>query len=177
MPEMKVNPKPATQPYMPSAVAAPSPDIKPEARPSARVRRMHNTPIGPTGAAMEKPIRRPRKKRERSIRFDCARLTARSAPRADGSSPGSFEHIPEQAADDMPAIIGAGTAGTGTELSLSEQGCERTFKCCIRDGLSTQGFFSLRGAERSAAAGTHSDVNIFDPAALAFEPDGTIQDW
>ena len=76
----------------------------------------------------------------------------------------------------MPAIIGAGAAGAGTELSLSEQGFERTFKCCIRDGLSTQGFFSLCGAEGRPAAGTDSNVNIFDLAALTFEPDRTIQD-
>src|SRR5579872_1519063 len=40
---------------MASADAAPSPDAKPTIRPCASVRRMHSTPIGPTGAAIEKP--------------------------------------------------------------------------------------------------------------------------
>src|SRR4030067_1819597 len=37
--------------------------MKPAVRPSAKVRRMHNTPMGPSGAAMEKPISNPRRKR------------------------------------------------------------------------------------------------------------------
>jgi hypothetical protein len=45
-----------------SALAAPIPDKKPASRPSAKVRRMQRTPIGPTGAAMEKPIKSPRRK-------------------------------------------------------------------------------------------------------------------
>jgi len=59
-------PKAATAPYSASAVAAPSPEAKPMARPSARVRRMQSTPMGPTGAAMEKPMIRPRRKVARS---------------------------------------------------------------------------------------------------------------
>ncbi len=43
--------------------------MRPEVDPSANVRRMHNTPIGPTGAAMEKPMISPRKKNPRSIYF------------------------------------------------------------------------------------------------------------
>ena len=42
-------------PYTASAVAAPSPESRPAARPWASVRRMHSTPMGPTGAAMAKP--------------------------------------------------------------------------------------------------------------------------
>jgi hypothetical protein len=57
--EMKVKPNAATHPYMASAVAAPKPEISPWSRPSASVRRIHSTPIGPTGAAIEKPIMRP----------------------------------------------------------------------------------------------------------------------
>ena len=48
---------------MASAEAAPSPVASPAARPSARVRRMQSTPIGPTGAAIEKPMMMPRIKR------------------------------------------------------------------------------------------------------------------
>ena len=48
---------------MASAVAAPRPEMKPDARPSANVRRMHSTPIGPTGAAIEKPMMNPRSKK------------------------------------------------------------------------------------------------------------------
>src|SRR5260221_7817311 len=59
MPEIKVSPKPAIQPYTASADAAPRPDTSPAARPCASVRRMHSTPIGPTGAAIEKPISNP----------------------------------------------------------------------------------------------------------------------
>jgi hypothetical protein len=57
--EMKAKPKAAMQPYTASAVAAPKPEIKPWSRPSARVRRMHRTPMGPTGAAMLKPMMAP----------------------------------------------------------------------------------------------------------------------
>ena len=39
--------------------AMPSPVASPATRPSARLRRMHSNPIGPTGAAMAKPIRAP----------------------------------------------------------------------------------------------------------------------
>jgi hypothetical protein len=38
------------------AVAAPSPEIEPEAQPLLKVRRMQRTPIGPTGAAIENPM-------------------------------------------------------------------------------------------------------------------------
>jgi len=48
-------------------LAAPIPDKKPASRPLARVRRMLSTLIGPTGAAMEKPISRPRRKTENSL--------------------------------------------------------------------------------------------------------------
>ena len=37
-------------------MAAPIPVAKPERRPSAKVRLMVSTPMGPTGAAIEKPI-------------------------------------------------------------------------------------------------------------------------
>lgn len=57
---MKVIPNPAMMPNIASALAAPNPETRPDQRPSANVRRMHNTPIGPTGAAMEKPMIRPR---------------------------------------------------------------------------------------------------------------------
>ena len=40
-------------------MAAPKPEINPCNRPSASVRRIQSTPIGPTGAAMEKPIMTP----------------------------------------------------------------------------------------------------------------------
>ena len=46
---------------MASAVAAPNPEINPDKRPSAKVLRMQSTPIGPTGAAMEIPMSRPRR--------------------------------------------------------------------------------------------------------------------
>ena len=59
-------------------MAAPNPEIKPDARPSDSVRRMHNTPIGPTGAAIENPMSRPRQKKFRSIRRFHDKL-----PRAD----------------------------------------------------------------------------------------------
>src|SRR4030042_304 len=52
---------------MASAVAAPRPDSSPAAPPSASVRRIQSTPIGPTGAAMENPITRPLSRKEKSI--------------------------------------------------------------------------------------------------------------
>ena len=57
--DIKVNPKAAIAPYIASAVAAPKPEMKPARRPSAKVRRMHKIPIGPTGAAIVTPIRIP----------------------------------------------------------------------------------------------------------------------
>ncbi|MDO9545201.1 MAG: hypothetical protein Q7J07_00430 [Pelolinea sp.] len=42
-------------PYTASADAAPKPLAKPDLNPFCSVRRMHSTPIGPTGAAIEKP--------------------------------------------------------------------------------------------------------------------------
>jgi hypothetical protein len=56
-----VTPKAAIDAYKASAVAAPSPDAAPTARPSASVRRMHNNPIGPIAAAIAKPMARPRR--------------------------------------------------------------------------------------------------------------------
>ena len=56
-----VNPKAAIAPYIISAVAAPIPDKKPVNLPLESVRRIQSTPIGPTGAAMDKPINKPRK--------------------------------------------------------------------------------------------------------------------
>ena len=58
---MAVKPSAAMQPYIASAVAAPSPDTKPTSRPIASVRRMQRTPIGPTGAAMARPRMKPRR--------------------------------------------------------------------------------------------------------------------
>lgn len=56
MPEINVSPKPAMQPSIVLALAAPRPDTSPAARPFASVRRMHSAPIGPTGAAIEKRL-------------------------------------------------------------------------------------------------------------------------
>jgi len=42
-----------------SAVAAPIRERKPMSRPSASVRRMQSTPMGPTGAVMAKPSSQP----------------------------------------------------------------------------------------------------------------------
>jgi len=52
-----------------SAVAAPRPETRPEVRPSAKVRRMHNMPIGPTGAAIKKPMANPLSKKLISTQF------------------------------------------------------------------------------------------------------------
>jgi hypothetical protein len=60
---MKTSPKPATPPYTASAVAAPNPDIKPEVLPLVKVRCMQSRPIGPTGAAIEKPTINPRRRK------------------------------------------------------------------------------------------------------------------
>ncbi len=65
--EIKVRPKPAIDPYIPSAVTAPRPVTRPETRPSANVRRMHRTPIGPTGAAIERPMAMPLNKKATPI--------------------------------------------------------------------------------------------------------------
>jgi hypothetical protein len=46
-------------PYNASAVAAPKPEKKPMIRPWAKVRRIHNIPMGPTGAAMDIPMINP----------------------------------------------------------------------------------------------------------------------
>ena len=56
-----VRPKAATDAYKPSTVAAPSPETRPTAVPSTRVRRMHSNPIGPIAAAMANPTTRPRR--------------------------------------------------------------------------------------------------------------------
>jgi hypothetical protein len=69
MSEMKVKPNAAMHPYKASAVAAPKPETSPWSRPSASVRRMHSTPMGPTGAAMEKPIMSPLMRKLKSKRF------------------------------------------------------------------------------------------------------------
>lgn len=53
----KVSPKAAIAPNNASAVAAPSPVTNPDQRPLTSVRLMHKIPIGPTGAAIEKPIK------------------------------------------------------------------------------------------------------------------------
>jgi len=47
---------PAMHLYTVSAVAAPIPEIRPKMHPWTIDRRMHSTPMGPTGAAMEKPM-------------------------------------------------------------------------------------------------------------------------
>lgn len=57
--EMAVKPKPAIIPYTVSAIAAPIPVTNPEIRPSDNVRFIVSTPIGPTGAATEKPMSKP----------------------------------------------------------------------------------------------------------------------
>src|SRR5437868_1600363 len=62
--EIAVRPNPATQPYAASAVAAPRPVASPLPRPLFKERRMHSTPIGPTGAAIESPMTQPLKKNE-----------------------------------------------------------------------------------------------------------------
>src|SRR5437870_2582890 len=58
-PEMAVSPNPAIHPYAASAVAAPRPVASPAVRPCSRLRRMHSRPIGPTGAAIDRPITSP----------------------------------------------------------------------------------------------------------------------
>ena len=68
--EIAVKPKAAIAPKIPSALAAPSPETKPENRPFARVRWMQRVPIGPTGAAIENPIAAPFIKTEWSISLD-----------------------------------------------------------------------------------------------------------
>lgn len=55
--------------YTESAAAAPSPEKRPENRPNCKVLRMQSTPIGPTGAAMEKPSIIPFKKKLISMRI------------------------------------------------------------------------------------------------------------
>lgn len=64
---MKVKPNPAMLPYTASPVAAPKPEAIPLSLPSARVRRMHKTLIGPTGMAIEKPMTNPLSKKAISI--------------------------------------------------------------------------------------------------------------
>lgn len=49
-------PTPAISPYIASATAAPIPQRNPVSLPADNVRFMHRSPIGPTGAAIEKPI-------------------------------------------------------------------------------------------------------------------------
>jgi hypothetical protein len=65
--EIIVSPKAAIVPYSASAVAAPSPIIKPRVCPSANVVRMHKTPTGPIGTAMANPIIRPFARKRNSI--------------------------------------------------------------------------------------------------------------
>jgi hypothetical protein len=55
-------------PYNASASAAPRPLAKPMARPCASVRWMHSRPMGPTGAAMERPMTRDLSKSVESMR-------------------------------------------------------------------------------------------------------------
>jgi len=52
---------------MASADAAPRPESMPEARPWVNVRLIHSAPIGPTGAAIEKPIASPLSRKLRSM--------------------------------------------------------------------------------------------------------------
>ncbi len=59
---MNVKPNAAIHPYTASAVAAPRPDTNPCTRPLDNVRLMHKIPMGPTGAATEKPITNPFRK-------------------------------------------------------------------------------------------------------------------
>jgi hypothetical protein len=59
---MNVRPNAAIKPKTASAVAAPSPETKPEIFPSLKVRCIHNNPIGPTGVATKNPTTRPLKK-------------------------------------------------------------------------------------------------------------------
>lgn len=59
--DMILTPNPAIAVYTPSTVAAPSTDAIPTAAPYARVRCAQIIPIGPTGAHMISPIRRPLK--------------------------------------------------------------------------------------------------------------------
>src|SRR5439155_23236421 len=75
-PEISVRPKAATAPYVASAHAAPSPEAKPIRRPYAIVRRRQSAPIGPTGAAMEKPMTRPRSRKQGSTRRDSSACLA-----------------------------------------------------------------------------------------------------
>ena len=48
-------------------MAAPSPVVRPAAKPAVRVRLMHKRPIGPTGAATATPITRPRRNKSAAI--------------------------------------------------------------------------------------------------------------
>src|SRR3990172_7942710 len=82
-----VRPNPATVPYTASAVAAPRPETRPTARPSARVRLMQSTPIGPTGAAIEKPTMIPLRRNAAPI--GCQFVAAEPPPclQADASLP------------------------------------------------------------------------------------------
>jgi hypothetical protein len=48
---------------MASTVATPKPEMKPRVLPSVKERRMHNMPIGPTGALIRNPTIKPLMKR------------------------------------------------------------------------------------------------------------------
>src|ERR1035441_7977268 len=61
--------KPAMAPYTVSAVAAPRPDIRPAVRPFERVREMHKTFTGPTGAEMANPASIPLESNSRSLHW------------------------------------------------------------------------------------------------------------
>lgn len=76
-PLIAVRPKAAMPPYVASAVAAPKPEMKPSQRPSARVRRMHNMPMGPTGAATASPITTAWKKEKMTMTIPLAQKNTR----------------------------------------------------------------------------------------------------
>src|SRR5215471_19823183 len=89
------------------------------ARPSARVRRMHSTPMGPTGAAMEKPMIRPQRKVAESTGLGRFRgsptLGRRLEGRVDGCGDVRLVRGGLKASDDLPALVDHDGVGRALE--------------------------------------------------------------
>src|SRR3712207_1946110 len=122
-------------PYTASAVAAPRPETKPEARPSASVRRMHSTPIGPTGAATAKPIMRPSRNRPTSTNLSYQNHKAARASRAEQQTNGTQERATRpQAETGARGGLGPGLLELGGVVGDPQRSAARRFRARVAGG-------------------------------------------
>src|SRR5215216_5086044 len=90
--------------------------------------------------------------------------------------PRCFKHILEQLSHNMPAIIRACAAGAGAKTDLSKQSFESSIKGFIVEGFADQGLFCFGATPGGGSARAHSNADLANCIAGAFEPDRNVDD-